>query len=473
MLVVVQLPIVDLRDFTLDVNRLAVPGWPAPEPDRDFLRAFGVIRRRPSGGLNGWLGEAAICEVGRGLRFAGSLQRTLVTDTGHWNLRVAYRRFFSNGVAAGKVEIGFDVRPGRKVDKFLCLDEVVAELLKLPLGVSGASARSLGAAGGSLARAYAKATTPHGVDPEVASRFVLSGRPTVVIEHNGRALREPRTARSMEAVEPDAPNVTFWHQRLFEADIPVWFLPRPRGARIGPTRELRLYLCRFHAETEAIVKTLRAVSVGVVAPMPRSPQSDRLQQFLLDAFRHQRHVGQKLDTKTQLLFYEAALWHRDHALPGYYDGLLARITAIDPRPAVRTAIETYVAARRSQDNQATVVVLGDNVMTQNNLTNSGVIGVVGSASNSTVTANQSTLGGASNDAIAQLEALAKTLNERASTPDEEVAAEAVKKAAEKLSKGDEPSAQAWLKRSGAWALKVAEGVGAKLAAELIIRASTT
>jgi hypothetical protein len=103
MLVVVQVPIVDLRGFTADASRLPFPGWPAPEADKDFLRAFGAVRRRPSGGLNGWLGEAAICEVKRGVKFAGVLPRTLVTKSGDWTLRVAYRRFFADGRATVRI----------------------------------------------------------------------------------------------------------------------------------------------------------------------------------------------------------------------------------------------------------------------------------------------------------------------------------------------------------------------------------
>lgn len=472
MLVVVQIPIVDLRGFATTADRLPLPGWPAPDPDKDFLRSFGAVRRRPSGGINGWLGEAAVCEVDRGVRFAGPIPRIISADGGDWTVRVAYRRFFADGVAMGKFEVGFDVRPARKADNHLLVDAVVEALLRLPVHIGGTAPRSLGAAGATFAKAYAKSTTRHGVDPDTTSRFVLAGRPTAVIEHNGRTLWIPRRARELPGEQLDAPTVSFWHQRLFETDIPVWFLPRSRLARSGPTRELRLYLCRFHADTEAIAKTLRSVSMGIITPEPRSPYSDRLQQFLLDSFRHQRQLGLKLDAKTRLPFYEEALWHRDHALPGYYDGLLARISAINPRPAVKSTIDAYVAARRSQDDQATVVILGDYVVTQNNVENSGIIGVVGDVSNSTVTANQTTLGGASKTAIAELEALATILAQRASTPDEEVGAAAVKNAAERLSKGDEPGALAWLKRSGAWALKVAEDVSVKLAAELIIRAST-
>jgi hypothetical protein len=385
---------------------------------------------------------------------------------------VAYRRFFADGVALGKFEVGFDVRPiGGTTGPFSVADAVEG-LLNLSIQVSGSALRNLGGAGAALAGAYTKATTPHDTDPAAAERFVIAGRPTVVVEHNGRIPWIQNAAKTLPKTEPDAPHVNFWHHRQFQIDIPVWLLPRVRNARNGSNRDLRLYICRFHAETEVIAKTLRSIAIGIVAPAARSPQSDRLQRFILDAFRHQRQLGVKLDQKASLPFYEQALWYRDHALPGYYDGLLARISAINPRPAVQTVIEAYLADRQRQDDRATVFVVGDYVVTQSNVENSGVIGVMGVANNSTIIGGQTAPGGGSNEAVAELETLASILKERAVTPDEEVGAEAVAKAAEKLAKGDAPSALAWLKRSGAWALKVAEDVSVKLAAELIIRAST-
>ena len=475
MLVTIQTPTIDLRGFTAGTDRLPLPAWPAPEPDKDFVRSFGPIRRRPSGGLNGWLGEAQICEARRGIRFSGPAPRYLDLETDEWSVKVAYRRFFADGLATGKFEVGFDARPLRRANTRPNVGSLVERLLNIPMKVGDTKGRSLGAAGPDLAKAYARATTSHHYNPIEAQRFVLAGRPCVVVEHSGRALTIPQRARKLMLADIDNPLVYFWHQRQFEADVPVWLVQRVNPVQSAPSREIRLYTSRLHAETEAISKTLRAIAIGLIAPETRSPASDRLQRFLTEAFRHQRKLGDKVDERLNLPFYEQALWHRDHALPGYYDSLLQRIAVIDPRPAVRSAIEMYIAARQRQDREATVVIMGDYVMTQNNVTNSGIAGVVGGTvkvENSVVTGNQTTLGSTSTDAIAELHALAKILKERASTPDEEVSATAVENAATKLSAGDEAGALAWLKRSGAWALKVAEDVSVKLAAELIVRGST-
>lgn len=473
MLVTVQIPVIDLRGFVAAVERLALPSWPAPDPDKDFVRSFGPIRRRPSGGLNGWLGEAQICEAERGVRFLGPAPRYFDLKGEFWSFRVVYRRFFADGLAMGKIEVGFDVRPLGHPRLRPQIGLIIEKLLNLPVAVADSIGRRLGGAGADFAKAYARATTPHGRDSVLSQRFVLAGKPSVVVEHSGRPLQLPDRARVLTRKDFEIP-LAFWHQRQFETDVPVWLINRHSPVRSAPSRELRMYICRLHADTEAISKVLRAIAIGLVSPESRSHESDRLQRFLTEAFRHQRKLGDRIDTKLDLPFYEQALWHRDHALPGYYDSLLQRVTVINPRPAVQSAIESYVAARQRQDREATIVIMGDYVMTQNNVTNSGIAGVVGGTvkvENSAVTTNQTTLGSTSADAIAELLTLAKILKERAATPDQEVGAAAVENAAAKLSAGDEPGALAWLKRSGAWALKVAEDVSVKLAAELIVRAS--
>ncbi|USQ98435.1 hypothetical protein [Caulobacter sp. RL271] len=471
MLVAVQVPIVDLRPFVAETARLPSPGWPAPEADREFLRAFGAVRNRPSGGLNGWLGEALICEVDRGLRFVGVLPQALLAGRDGWSLRVVYRRFYADGLAMGKFEVGFDVRPTGPQKRSPDLADLVAAILNLNVAIGRGANRALGAAGADLARAYARATTPHGQHLDQAERFVLAGKPCVVIEHSGRPLLIPAKARTSQAVAWGQPDVVFWHQRQFGVDVPVWLLARFATLERDKSRRLRLYLNRLHADTEALAKILKALSIGAVAPAPRSIESDRLQRMLMDAAKHQRQLGQRVGEHLEA-FHHEALWHRDHALPGYYDGLLKRVELLDPRPAVRAVLEQYIVDRQSQDARSTLFVLGDHVV---NVVNNGTAGIVGGTvdvKDSTVIGAQTTMGSTSADAITQLQELAKVLKAQAKEPDEEVAATAVDNAAQKLAAGDEAGALAWLKRSGAWALKIAESVSAKLAAEMIIRAST-
>jgi hypothetical protein len=84
------------------------PKWPDPDPNGEFRRFFGGICERPQGGLTGWVGEATVCEAKRAIRFC---QRLLVLPIPGDDVRVkvAYRRFWFDGLAVAKFDIGISV----------------------------------------------------------------------------------------------------------------------------------------------------------------------------------------------------------------------------------------------------------------------------------------------------------------------------------------------------------------------------
>ena len=109
MLITIQFPFADSRKFiTRDTQKLAKPSWLIPVPDRDFIRSFGVIRRRPRGGLTGWLGESYVCEANHAIRFQGL--EPFKDDSGNLiKFRVAFKRFYFDGLAVGKFEVGIGI----------------------------------------------------------------------------------------------------------------------------------------------------------------------------------------------------------------------------------------------------------------------------------------------------------------------------------------------------------------------------
>ncbi|MBC8067671.1 MAG: hypothetical protein IAG13_04995, partial [Deltaproteobacteria bacterium] len=71
-LVAIQFPFCDLRGFSVEhTGKLAVPPWPTVEPEREFVRGFGAVRRRRRGGVDPWVGEEHYCDAARALRFPG------------------------------------------------------------------------------------------------------------------------------------------------------------------------------------------------------------------------------------------------------------------------------------------------------------------------------------------------------------------------------------------------------------------
>ncbi len=116
MLFVILFPIADSRSFlNADTGMLNRPFWPTPIPDQDFIRSFGAIRRRPRGGLAGWVSEAEICEANNALRFK-QLNTHIDSESGtRIPFRIAYRRFYFDGQAVAKFEVGLVAQNLRKI----------------------------------------------------------------------------------------------------------------------------------------------------------------------------------------------------------------------------------------------------------------------------------------------------------------------------------------------------------------------
>ena len=73
MLVFYQIPMTDFRNFIeADTGKLHLPSWPIPKPNTDFIRSFGMVKRRRLGGLQGWVGENEICDSSRAVKFTSS-----------------------------------------------------------------------------------------------------------------------------------------------------------------------------------------------------------------------------------------------------------------------------------------------------------------------------------------------------------------------------------------------------------------
>ncbi len=106
MLIDIVLPIADVRDFVRGASkRIVVPTWPdACPPARQFVRAFGPIRRRPRGGAKG-IGEGHVCDANAAVRFPRC--PGVSTDL-HSRIDFVprFRRFFFDGRGVGKLEVG-------------------------------------------------------------------------------------------------------------------------------------------------------------------------------------------------------------------------------------------------------------------------------------------------------------------------------------------------------------------------------
>ena len=191
MLISIQFPMADSRGFIRTTGRLSKPSWPLPTPNKEFVRTYGAVRIRPRGGLSGWIGENEICEATHSIRLSACLTVKSTDSATTIPLRVAFRRFFFDGMAAGKFELGL----ATKSRKSLILSKrdigiLIKRFLLLKVRIrqpNGAySECPLFLAGKHLAYSYLTATTQIGYPKHPERWWVRDGSPLLFLECGNR-----------------------------------------------------------------------------------------------------------------------------------------------------------------------------------------------------------------------------------------------------------------------------------------------
>ena len=198
MFIVAQFPLSDLRSLAPDSRgRLSVPDWNADEIGDVFIRRFGPIAERNSGGVGGLVGERAFADFNRAVRFEGPIFYRQPDWPKPILIKPWFRRFYFDGTIAGRFEFGFlvpdleeyqvfteDARNGydiAAVGRTIAATPVVVRGVDLPPAVT-----ALADAGDALAAAYAAATTRRRALlryplAETLGAHVAVGPPTVYI----------------------------------------------------------------------------------------------------------------------------------------------------------------------------------------------------------------------------------------------------------------------------------------------------
>ena len=110
MFVLIQLPVADLRPLLAgERGRLPKPDWSADDPAGAFMRGFGKVASRNSEAY-GLIGERAFADFDNAVRFNYSDEHLWYCQQG-WDHPVTiqpwFRRFYFDGIFAGRFEFGF------------------------------------------------------------------------------------------------------------------------------------------------------------------------------------------------------------------------------------------------------------------------------------------------------------------------------------------------------------------------------
>jgi hypothetical protein len=478
-LLTLQFPFADLRTFIPDGGgRAAKPAWPAAQAGVDFVHGVGGVKERRRGGMAGWIGEDVHCEAAGCVRFAAGLPRTLRIPARRRgdapaiiHSEVAFRRFYSDGLSLGKIEVGFSFpRRGNAALPAVDWHALLAKITGSPLGIplaGGVHATTLDRAGPPLAARLQRATTtrqsPHVSD---TAAWLIAGRPVLCIEACAEELptpwpfvhrttpinRGPHELIVSSYQPPLGPAWPLYVLRLSNDAFPRTDLPRARAVRIA--------LLRLHAQHECIRIVLESIATNRLVVPRRSPISDAVQQYLIDAL-------QKLEGAA-----DAAIPFLDpQALPDVRRALyslsvtqsatlIQAIRALDIRRQILTRVTTYI-------ENCTITMDTYNISGGQQ----GAVGPHANVSGNTFTQVHPTLAPAELAQLAtELEQLRVALLSRAKTAEETLAAGKVAEAQIAAKDADSNKVVAALKSAGKFALDVAKDIGVSVAAEVIKRA---
>jgi hypothetical protein len=296
MLIHLQFPVVDLRDMSnAPEARLPVPGFPAPLVDEEFIRSTGIIRRRPSGGLKGFVAEEVYCDARQSIKFDS--RSITAAGLAPWRFKIAFRRFYFDGTAVGKFEVGLATDKPLPSERRDALNELLSSLFLLPVRIRHLGKGSLNCrlfeSGRALATLYASASSRHHGHGSIkwfrrkpnTESLIVPAIPAVFIEiapEHFNIENLPHPVHKLEMKDTDL-RLFYWRNMIDGRSIPVWTAVHPEYKEIADARKLRLYLLRLNAEYQTLVRVLKAINSDQINPEPRSAKSDVLQNCLNQA----------------------------------------------------------------------------------------------------------------------------------------------------------------------------------------------
>jgi len=487
MLLSIQFPFADSRSFLEEkVKLLGRPTWPAVSPDDDFVRSFGSIKDRPLGGLAGWVGEGALCEATRALRFS-KIANFKATESGrNIPLRLVFRRFYFDGLAVGKFEVGLitkikDTRRLRTKEIY----GLINHCLNLPVVIPALSDKAvlartagqeistrLAQVGKPLARFYAGSSIAHPPPIELQEWWVRSGAPLIFLVHNfSERIHIPFLGKSIPYSEKLKADLFYCEVPYQGRVLRMWVMGLTPETNYQVARALRICLLRLHAEHEALRLVLQNLATGKIDVTPRSNESSTLQLYLKEATKRISRGEATADRLSKENLAEIARESEDMVNPGDRDALLALLKQMDVRKNIFQKVEKYV----KNEIYAQEVIMGDkNESYEGPKYNieggqQGAVGDSSQASNNTFN-QENQFGGELKELAKELTKLREELGKQAKEPEQFEAAAAVAKAKNAAAKGEVSTAFEHLKEAGKWALDVAKSIGIPVAIEALKKA---
>jgi V8-like Glu-specific endopeptidase len=349
MFILGQIPFADARPLvSQDTGRLPMPTWPQAEPGKQFVRSVGGVRKRRRGGLDPWPGEEYYCDARRALRFTPPGGPTAFSlDGGAVRLVPAFRRYFSDGTAVVRLEVGLSCRMQLPTPPILDAGDAVtimgaAAAVPIAVGTSATGQSApLAQSGPRLAKHLLRCTTAGTIEP--VGWWLSSGRPLFLVEYGLAELSSLPHRRQVSSSRLGDAGIDLAHTTVeLEGgrEVGVWLVGIRRDHDVERLRKLRIHLFRLHAERE----TVRMIAQLILGEKLDS-STDACQRYLRASFAALRSSNRFGNDQPELL--QAAYEFEDLVNPGERATLLKALEDAQVRPQVRKMVEEGTAATPS------------------------------------------------------------------------------------------------------------------------------
>lgn len=366
MLIFVQFPIADIRLFTeAETGRLHSPLWPSPKPYQEFIRSFGIVRRRGKGGIQGWIGENEICDASHAIKINKPITYELSTnkktlENTSLRLKSRSRHFYFDGMAVAKFEIVFVTTPARANLSPKLFSDFMVKFLKTKFDILDFKDSSekkpatkqvpLDGLGKHLSNLYLYSTTKKSHIKELNKKWTIAGDPIFWIEFSpDENLPIPPQARLLPS--PASGEVTLYHWDLSPQEnkkINVWLTKYHTASAKSrdSNREARILLTRLNAEHEtlwAVLNMIEAGEIGCGDAQRNTSASNYLQYYFNEAtrrvFKLQKSREKFLEPGEVGPSIRASL---EYINPGRQDSLLQKLQLLRMRPQVTIKVKKYI-----------------------------------------------------------------------------------------------------------------------------------
>lgn len=311
MFIAIQFPFTDARPFLhTDHLILPFPVWSLPKPNVEFVRSFGVIKKRRLGGIDNWSNEEMYCRVMQAIKLKPSIPmgETSLASKVSSKQRCAFRRLIADGRfrEAGNIvvrlELGF-VLKGNNYEKYgLSTNLHAKEFLTLLHAVLGQQVTvrnkgeiyscAISETDKYIARDYLQRSTRQVKKESLGIKdwWFTSGTPLLVVEYEvGTDILElPKYVRYVQSDTLTSSNISASYMNVeFDGkEIGVWILGVKRLETDRKLlRNLRLNLFRLHAEIESIKQVFRLIVQKNIIISRNTEPTERLQRYLTDSIK--------------------------------------------------------------------------------------------------------------------------------------------------------------------------------------------